>query len=70
VMSFTLDARRLSLRRLSLQSAYLADYIKLNPDLGEEPVDIEDLVSIGKIHGPYVFILILTLLNLTLCLSF
>ncbi|CAM6128768.1 unnamed protein product [Calypogeia fissa] len=28
------------------------DYMKSHPGLGDEPVDIEDLVSIGKKHGP------------------
>ncbi|MED6133921.1 hypothetical protein PIB30_032722 [Stylosanthes scabra] len=28
------------------------DYLKSNPHLGEEPVDIEDLVNIGKSFGP------------------
>ncbi|MED6111329.1 Regulator of telomere elongation helicase 1, partial [Stylosanthes scabra] len=30
----------------------VADYLKSNPHLGEEPVDIEDLVNIGKSFGP------------------
>jgi len=29
--------------------------MKDNPQLGEEPVDIEDLVNIGRRFGPYVF---------------
>ena len=29
-----------------------ADYVKGHPHLGEEPVDIEDLVKIGKAEGP------------------
>ncbi|KAL0866039.1 hypothetical protein Bca101_045157 [Brassica carinata] len=28
------------------------DYLKHNPDIGDEPVDIEDLVNIGKGSGP------------------
>lgn len=33
----------------------IVDYLKDNPHLGEEPVDIEDLVNIGRRFGPYVF---------------
>ncbi|GKB09173.1 regulator of telomere elongation helicase 1 homolog isoform X1, partial [Tanacetum coccineum] len=29
-----------------------ADYVKSNPDLGAEPIDIEDLVKLGKPDGP------------------
>lgn len=32
-----------------------AEFVKNNPDLGEEPIDIEDLVNIGKNSGPLVF---------------
>ncbi|GAB2293557.1 Regulator of telomere elongation helicase 1 [Dionaea muscipula] len=28
------------------------DYLKINPHLGDEPVDIEDLVNIGRSSGP------------------
>lgn len=28
------------------------DYLKVQPELGSEPIDIEDLVNIGKEHGP------------------
>ncbi|KAJ7524999.1 hypothetical protein O6H91_17G031600 [Diphasiastrum complanatum] len=30
----------------------VADYLRTHPELGEEPIDIEDLVNIGKSHGP------------------
>ncbi|CAN6455799.1 unnamed protein product [Victoria cruziana] len=30
----------------------VSDYIKNNPNIGSEPVDIEDLVNIGKANGP------------------
>ncbi|CAH8337055.1 unnamed protein product [Eruca vesicaria subsp. sativa] len=30
----------------------LPDYLQNNPDIGHEPVDIEDLVNIGKVSGP------------------
>lgn len=30
----------------------VVEYLKNNPHLGDEPVDIEDLVSIGKDAGP------------------
>lgn len=30
----------------------VADYAKNHPQLGEEPIDIEDLVKIGKTEGP------------------
>uniref|UniRef100_A0A0D3D237 Regulator of telomere elongation helicase 1 homolog n=1 Tax=Brassica oleracea var. oleracea TaxID=109376 RepID=A0A0D3D237_BRAOL len=30
----------------------LPEYLKNNPDIGDEPVDIEDLVNIGKDSGP------------------
>ncbi|KAL5576411.1 hypothetical protein UlMin_018110, partial [Ulmus minor] len=30
----------------------VADYLKNNPQLGDEPIDIEDLVKIGKSSGP------------------
>ncbi|OAY36775.1 regulator of telomere elongation helicase 1 homolog isoform X10 [Manihot esculenta] len=32
--------------------ARVGDYVRLNPHLGDEPVDIEDLVNIGKRFGP------------------
>ncbi|XP_024022473.1 regulator of telomere elongation helicase 1 homolog isoform X2 [Morus notabilis] len=31
---------------------HVADYLKSNPHLGDEPIDIEDLVNIGKSSGP------------------
>ncbi|XP_060973605.1 regulator of telomere elongation helicase 1 homolog isoform X3 [Cannabis sativa] len=31
---------------------HVADYLKSNPHLGDEPIDIEDLVNIGKSFGP------------------
>lgn len=34
---------------------FYVDYLSKNPNLGEEPVDIEDLVNIGRASGPYVF---------------
>lgn len=30
----------------------VVDYLKHNPRIGDEPVDIEDLVNIGKDSGP------------------
>ncbi|GKD66468.1 regulator of telomere elongation helicase 1, partial [Tanacetum coccineum] len=30
----------------------VTDYVKSNPDLGAEPIDIEDLVKLGKPDGP------------------
>ncbi|KAM7254630.1 hypothetical protein ACFE04_004010 [Oxalis oulophora] len=30
----------------------VSDYVKQNPHLGDEPIDIEDLVNIGKTSGP------------------
>ncbi|KAA3478611.1 Regulator of telomere elongation helicase 1 [Gossypium australe] len=30
----------------------VADYMKSNPHIGDEPVDIEDLVNIGRKYGP------------------
>lgn len=35
----------------------VADYAKSHPHLGEEPVDIEDLVKIGKTEGPCPYFL-------------
>jgi hypothetical protein len=35
-----------------LTDEMVADYAKNHPHLGEEPVDIEDLVKIGKTEGP------------------
>lgn len=32
--------------------------MKNNPHLGDEPIDIEDLVNIGQTFGPYVLIII------------
>lgn len=32
--------------------------MKNNPHLGDEPIDIEDLVNIGRTFGPYVLIII------------
>jgi len=40
---------------LRILPKFYVDYLKQNPNLGEEPVDIEDLVNIGKTSGPYVF---------------
>jgi hypothetical protein len=34
---------------------FYVDYLKHNPTIGEEPVDIEDLVNIGRTSGSYVF---------------
>ncbi|KAE8724272.1 pentatricopeptide repeat-containing protein [Hibiscus syriacus] len=31
---------------------HVADYMKNNPHIGDEPIDIEDLVNIGRKHGP------------------
>jgi len=28
------------------------EFMKINPSLGEEPIDIEDLVNIGRSSGP------------------
>lgn len=47
-----------------------ADYIKSHPELGEEPVDIEDLVTIGKAHGPYVLILFISPIMLIVLSTF
>jgi hypothetical protein len=33
---------------------WVADYVKGHPELGKEPIDIEDLVNIGRSEGPYV----------------
>lgn len=30
----------------------LVEFLKQNPHIGDEPVDIEDLVNIGKDAGP------------------
>ncbi|XP_073396887.1 regulator of telomere elongation helicase 1 homolog isoform X3 [Physcomitrium patens] len=35
----------------------VADYAKNHPQLGEEPIDIEDLVKIGKTEGPCPYFL-------------
>lgn len=32
--------------------ALILDYVKNNPHLGDEPVDIEDLIKIGRTFGP------------------
>ncbi|KAF7814283.1 regulator of telomere elongation helicase 1-like protein isoform X1 [Senna tora] len=39
-------------KRRCNHSNLVPDYIKKNPQLGEEPIDIEDLVNIGKKSGP------------------
>ncbi|XP_024539869.1 regulator of telomere elongation helicase 1 homolog [Selaginella moellendorffii] len=33
------------------------EYLKNNPELGNEPIDIEDLVRIGRTHGPCPYFL-------------
>lgn len=32
--------------------ASIVDYMKKNPHLGDEPIDIEDLVNVGRRFGP------------------
>lgn len=36
--------------------ASIVDYLKNNSHLGDEPIDIEDLVNIGIKSGPYVLL--------------
>ncbi|KAF8407028.1 hypothetical protein HHK36_006152 [Tetracentron sinense] len=31
---------------------HVSDYVKKNPNLGDDPIDIEDLVNIGRTRGP------------------
>lgn len=42
----------LYLIQLKPSGASIAGYLMNNPNLGDEPIDIEDLVNIGKRHGP------------------
>ncbi|CAN1836442.1 Regulator of telomere elongation helicase 1 homolog [Linum perenne] len=45
--------RHISRNRGKRQCAHFCqDYVKQNPHIGDEPVDIEDLVNIGKRFGP------------------
>lgn len=44
---------------LGILMKFYVEYLKHNPNLGEEPVDIEDLVNIGRTSGPYVFSIVL-----------
>ncbi|CAN1285849.1 Regulator of telomere elongation helicase 1 homolog [Linum perenne] len=47
--------RHISRNRGKRQCAHFcqaSDYVKQNPHIGDEPVDIEDLVNIGKRFGP------------------
>ncbi|AES68026.2 regulator of telomere elongation helicase 1 homolog [Medicago truncatula] len=44
--------RRAKQKRRCNHFNQVLDYLKQNPNLGEEPVDIEDLVNIGKTSGP------------------
>ncbi|XP_065868607.1 regulator of telomere elongation helicase 1 homolog [Euphorbia lathyris] len=39
-------------KRQCTHSARVLDYVRHNPHLGDEPVDIEDLVNIGRKFGP------------------
>lgn len=32
--------------------AFIVGYLRENPCIGDEPIDIEDLVNIGKTYGP------------------
>ncbi|GKF55598.1 regulator of telomere elongation helicase 1 isoform X1 [Tanacetum coccineum] len=41
----------------------VTDYVKSNPDLGAEPIDIEDLVNLGKPDGPLVLTLTYALIT-------
>ncbi|XP_047306284.1 regulator of telomere elongation helicase 1 homolog [Impatiens glandulifera] len=43
---------RRRLKRFCSHFSRVTDFIKENPGLGDEPVDIEDLVNIGKSCGP------------------
>ncbi|XP_031498031.1 regulator of telomere elongation helicase 1 homolog isoform X2 [Nymphaea colorata] len=42
----------LSKKRRCYHYNCVSDYIKNNPNIGAEPVDIEDLVNIGRTNGP------------------
>lgn len=33
---------------------FIVEYMNNNPQIGDEPLDIEDLVNIGRRFGPYV----------------
>ncbi|KAM3267703.1 regulator of telomere elongation helicase 1 isoform X2 [Capsicum chacoense] len=39
-------------KRYCAHFSRVAEFMKINPSLGEEPIDIEDLVNIGKSSGP------------------
>ncbi|KAI5660588.1 hypothetical protein M9H77_29381 [Catharanthus roseus] len=39
-------------KRYCAHSSHVAEFLRTNPDLGEEPIDIEDLVNIGRSCGP------------------
>ncbi|KAJ8553380.1 hypothetical protein K7X08_024058 [Anisodus acutangulus] len=41
-----------SKKRYCAHFSRVAEFIKTNPTLGEEPIDIEDLVNIGRSSGP------------------
>ncbi|KAG9459287.1 hypothetical protein H6P81_003795 [Aristolochia fimbriata] len=42
----------LSRNRECFHQTLVTDYVKNNPSLGNEPIDIEDLVNIGRSEGP------------------
>ncbi|KAM3747686.1 hypothetical protein ACB098_05G053700 [Castanea mollissima] len=39
-------------KRTCAHYSHVADYMKKNPHLGDEPIDIEDLVNVGRRFGP------------------
>ncbi|KAL3343670.1 hypothetical protein AABB24_027276 [Solanum stoloniferum] len=39
-------------KRYCAHFSRVAEFMKINPSLGEEPIDIEDLVNIGRSSGP------------------
>ncbi|KAL2612609.1 hypothetical protein R1flu_024301 [Riccia fluitans] len=48
----TQACRALCKERSCTHQNRVADYMKSHPDLGLDPIDIEDLVKIGRTHGP------------------
>nr|POE50998.1 isoform 5 of regulator of telomere elongation helicase 1 [Quercus suber] len=42
-------------KRTCAHYSHVADYMKKNPHLGDEPIDIEDLVNVGRRFGPHPY---------------
>lgn len=52
VFTLCLTSLPLNLLSCALPPHSQTEFLRTNPDLGEEPIDIEDLVNIGRSCGP------------------